>query len=102
MPPVRNIRTALARLALCVTARANSISILGAISSKGLIKVCLRKPLPPSEKRKLAGGAKAQTKDTVTNHYLKFIDDVLEEMDKYPEMKGHYLLMEMLPFISLS
>lgn len=80
-----------------LTARANSISILGAISSKGLIKVCVRKSIPPSKKRKLAGGAKAQTKGTITNHYLRFIDDILEEMDKYPEMKGHYLLMDNAP-----
>lgn len=80
-----------------LTARANSISILGAISSKGLIKVCLRKPIPPSKKRKLAGGAKVQTKGTITNHYLRFIDDILEEMDKYPEMKGHCLIMDNAP-----
>ncbi|KAG2232257.1 hypothetical protein INT48_001542 [Thamnidium elegans] len=41
------------------TARANSI-FLGATSPKSLIKVCLRKPVPPpsSKKRKLAGTAK--------------------------------------------
>lgn len=34
------------------TARANSISILGATCSKGLIKISLRKPIPPSKKKK--------------------------------------------------
>ncbi|GAA5810908.1 hypothetical protein MFLAVUS_004336 [Mucor flavus] len=33
----------------------------------------------------------------ITNHYLRFIDDILEEMDTYPEMKGHYLLMDNAP-----
>lgn len=55
------------------------------------------KAYSPSKKRKLAGGAKVQTKGTITNHYLRFIDDILEEMDKYPEMKGHYLLMDNAP-----
>ncbi|KAG2190495.1 hypothetical protein INT47_004875 [Mucor saturninus] len=40
------------------TTRANSISILGAISAKGLIKISLRKPMSSSRKRKLAGGRK--------------------------------------------
>ncbi|KAG0182695.1 hypothetical protein DFQ29_002825 [Apophysomyces sp. BC1021] len=46
------------------TARANSISILGATSAKGLIKISLRKLIPPSKKRKLAGDKKQQTKGT--------------------------------------
>ncbi|CEP16413.1 hypothetical protein [Parasitella parasitica] len=81
------------------TARANSISILGAISSKGLIKVCLRKPVPPpsSKKRKLTGTTKKQTKGTNTNHYANFVSDILAEMDKFPEMKGHFLIMGNAP-----
>lgn len=53
-----------------LTARANSISILGATYPKGLIKICLRKPIPPesSKKRKLAGGVKKSSKGTTTNH----------------------------------
>jgi transposase len=80
-----------------LTARANSISILGAISAKGLIKISLRKPMVPSKKRKLAGDRKQQTKGTVTNHYVNFIKDVLAEMDKFPEMKRHYLTMDNVP-----
>ncbi|CEP12412.1 hypothetical protein [Parasitella parasitica] len=80
-----------------LTARANSISILGATSARGLIKVSLRKPVPPSKKRKLAGGAKQQTKGTVTNHYVNFISDIMNEMDKFPEMKGSFLIMDNAP-----
>ncbi|CEP15814.1 hypothetical protein [Parasitella parasitica] len=80
-----------------ITARANSISILGAISAKVLIKISLKKPMSPSKKRKLAGGRKQQTKGTVTNHQVYFIKEVLAEMDKFPEMKGHYLIMDNAP-----
>ncbi|KAG1135061.1 hypothetical protein G6F37_007927 [Rhizopus arrhizus] len=80
-----------------LTAKANSISILDAISAKYLIKISLRKPMHSSKKRKLAGGRKLQAKDTVTNHYVNFIKDVLAEMDKFPEMKGQYLIMDNAP-----
>lgn len=81
------------------TARANSISILGAIYPKDLIKVCLRKPVPPpsSKKQKLAGSTKKQTKGTNTNHYVNFISAIFVEMDKFPEMKGYFLIMDNVP-----
>lgn len=53
--------------------------------------------MPSSKKRKLAGDRKQQTKGTITNHYINFIKDVLAEMDKFPEMKGHYLIMDNAP-----
>lgn len=34
-----------------LTVRANSISILGVISARGLIKISMRKPMPPSKKK---------------------------------------------------
>ncbi|KAG1137510.1 hypothetical protein G6F38_011255 [Rhizopus arrhizus] len=63
----------------------------------GIIKISLRKPIPFSKKRKLAGDKKQQTKGTVTNHYVNFIKDILAEMDTFPEMKGHYLIMDNAP-----
>lgn len=82
-----------------LTARANSISILGATYPKGLIKICLRKPIPPesSKKRKLAGGVKKSSKGTTTNHYVNFVKDILNEMDRFPEMKGFFLIMDNAP-----
>jgi transposase len=82
-----------------LAARANSISILGATSPKGLIKVCLRKPIPPPnfKNRRLAGGKKKQSRGTNTNHYVSFISDILEEMDKFPKMKGYFLIMDNAP-----
>ncbi|GAA5803518.1 hypothetical protein HPULCUR_009000 [Helicostylum pulchrum] len=80
-----------------LTARASSISILGATSAKGPIKVFLRKPIPPSKKRKLLNGKQHQAKRIVTSHYLSFIQDVLAEMDQFPEMRDHYLIMDNAP-----
>ena len=33
----------------------------------------------------------------VTGRYLSFLKATLDEMDKYPEMKGHYLVMDNAP-----
>ncbi|KAI8982122.1 hypothetical protein BDF20DRAFT_912329 [Mycotypha africana] len=33
----------------------------------------------------------------LTNHYVNFINDVLAEIDKFPEMKGQYLIMDNAP-----
>ncbi|KAG1298400.1 hypothetical protein G6F66_001759 [Rhizopus arrhizus] len=63
--------------------KAKATSILGAISANGLINVSLRVP-----------------KRTVTGHYLSFLKATLDEMDKYPEMKGHYLVMDNAPIHS--
>ncbi|KAG2195416.1 hypothetical protein INT47_002855 [Mucor saturninus] len=77
------------------TPRASSISILGATYPKVLLKVCLRKPVPPPsfKKLKLTGGAKKHAKGTNTNRYVNFIS----EMDKPPEMNGHFLIMDNAP-----
>ncbi|KAL1933286.1 hypothetical protein VTP01DRAFT_7376 [Rhizomucor pusillus] len=48
------------------TTKANTTSILGAISASGLIAT-----------------------GTVTGHYLTFLKATLDQMDKHPEMKGH-------------
>ncbi|KAG1167172.1 hypothetical protein G6F70_009565 [Rhizopus microsporus] len=37
---------------------------------------------------------------TVTGHCLSFVKATLDEMDKYPEMKGHYLVMDNAPIHS--
>ncbi|KAG1137106.1 hypothetical protein G6F37_011480 [Rhizopus arrhizus] len=51
------------------TTRANTTSILGAISTVG----------------------------TLTSHYISFLKMALNEMDKYPHMKGHYIVMDNAP-----
>ncbi|CEI96765.1 hypothetical protein RMCBS344292_10919 [Rhizopus microsporus] len=33
----------------------------------------------------------------MTGYYLRFVKVTLDEMDKYPETKGHYLVMDNAP-----
>ncbi|CEJ01264.1 hypothetical protein RMCBS344292_15298 [Rhizopus microsporus] len=74
-------------------------SILGAISATGLINVSLR-VLKRIKKRKLGFETDAYSIRTVTGHYLSFLKAALDEIDKYPEMKGHYLVMHNAPIHS--
>ncbi|KAG0738552.1 hypothetical protein G6F57_002832 [Rhizopus arrhizus] len=75
------------------TTRANTTSILGAISAAGLITVGVKKPRPV-KKRKAEGYISS---GTVTGHYISFLKITLDEMDKYPHMKGHYIVMDNAP-----
>ncbi|KAG0736373.1 hypothetical protein G6F22_010700 [Rhizopus arrhizus] len=75
------------------TTRANTTSILGAISAAGLIVVGVKKPRPV-KKRKSDGYI---ISGTVTGHYISFLKTTLDEMDKHPHMKGHYIVMDNAP-----
>ncbi|KAG1144952.1 hypothetical protein G6F38_005988 [Rhizopus arrhizus] len=81
------------------TTKANATSILGAISATGLINVSLRVP-KRIKKRKLGRETGGYSTGTVIGHYLSFVKATLDEMDKYPEMKGHYLVMDNAPIHS--
>ncbi|KAG1439556.1 hypothetical protein G6F46_014034 [Rhizopus delemar] len=81
------------------TTKANTTSILGAISATGLINVSLRVP-KRIKKRKLGSETNAYSTGTVTGHFLSFLKATLDEMDKYPELKGHYLVMDNAPIHS--
>ena len=81
------------------TTKANATSILGAISATGLINVSLRVP-KRIKKRKLGRETGGYSTGTVTGHYLNFVKATLDEMDKYPEMKRHYLVMDNAPIHS--
>ncbi|KAL1927819.1 hypothetical protein VTP01DRAFT_3640 [Rhizomucor pusillus] len=54
--------------------RVKTTTILGAISALGLIKCSPRLPQPPAKKRNE--------------------EATMDEMDKYPHMKGHYLVLD--------
>ncbi|KAG0945437.1 hypothetical protein G6F29_004602 [Rhizopus arrhizus] len=75
------------------TTRANTTSILGAISAAGLIAVGVKKPRP-AKKRKSDGYISS---GTVTGHYISFLKTTLDEMDEHPHMKGHYIVMNNAP-----
>ncbi|CEG75084.1 hypothetical protein RMATCC62417_10190 [Rhizopus microsporus] len=72
------------------TTRASTTSILGTISAAGLITIGVKK-LRPAKKRKVDGYISS---GTVTDHYISFLKLTLDEMDKHPHMKGHYVVMD--------
>lgn len=75
--------------------RAVTTIILGAISAEGLIKCSLRLPQPPSNtKRERGDSVRHASKETVTGHYVSFLKATMDEMDQYPHMKCHYLVMD--------
>jgi transposase len=51
----------------------------------------------PVKKRKAGQESGYVSSGTVTGHYISFLKDTLDEMDKYPQMKGHYLVMDNAP-----
>lgn len=75
-----------------LTTKANTTSILDAISTTGLIDVSLRVPKRIKE-RKLEYVINAYSTGTVKEHYLSFLEVTLDEMSKYPEIKGYYFVM---------
>lgn len=82
-------------VAVTPTTRAKMTTIVGVISAAGVIRVCFRLP-QLTKKRKLARG-EAILKGTVTGHYVSFIKATLDEMDRHPQLKGHYLVMDNAP-----
>ena len=73
--------------------RANTTSILGAISTEGLITIGVKK-LRPAKKRKAEGYISS---GIVTGHYISFLKMTLDEMDKHSHMKGYYVVMDNAP-----
>ncbi|KAG1454447.1 hypothetical protein G6F56_007319 [Rhizopus delemar] len=66
------------------------------LSANGLINVSLRVS-KRIKKRKLGRTAGGYSKGAMTGHYLSFLKATLDEMGKYPEMKGRYLVMDNAP-----
>ncbi|KAG0939761.1 hypothetical protein G6F57_005649 [Rhizopus arrhizus] len=86
------------------TTRAISHTILGAICPMGVVNMEIRVPLKSkrikvagSRKRKSPAAKKPATGGTNSGHYDRFMNLTLDEMDKYPEMKGFYLVMDNSP-----
>ncbi|KAG1441279.1 hypothetical protein G6F56_011556 [Rhizopus delemar] len=100
-----NARSTKGTPAIVKTPSTSAIShtILGAISARDVISIEIRVPLKPkrlkvdgAKKRKKTPATK-QSKGTVTGHYLRFISKALDEMDKFPDMKNFYIVMNNVP-----
>ncbi|CEP15746.1 hypothetical protein [Parasitella parasitica] len=84
--------------------RAKTTTILGAISPYGVVNIQVRRPKAPasSKRRKIDGttgkATVANSKGgTVTGHYFNFIAKTIDILDKHPQFKGHYLVMDNAP-----
>ncbi|CEI89974.1 hypothetical protein RMCBS344292_04310 [Rhizopus microsporus] len=87
------------------TTRAQTTTILGAISPHGIINVKVRRPYQSaSKKRKLhtassktSGFTVIKTTGTVTGHYFNFIASTLDVLDMHERFKGFYIVMDNVP-----
>lgn len=87
------------------TTRAQTTTILGAISPQGVINVKLRRPFQASSKKrklqneatKASGSTAKKITGTVTGHYFNFIASTLDVLDKHEQFKGFYLVMDNIP-----
>ncbi|KAL1928579.1 hypothetical protein VTP01DRAFT_2935 [Rhizomucor pusillus] len=85
MPPtVKRGYTLYADQDKCPKTRAKTTTILGAISASG-----------PGQEKKRGGHVALTSTGTVTGHYLSFLKATMDEMYKYPHMKGHCLVLGM-------
>ncbi|CEP18938.1 hypothetical protein [Parasitella parasitica] len=84
--------------------KATSHSVLGAISAAGVVNVKLRES-GNIKGRKVVGATKRKApeyqlsvlKGTTGEHYLQFINDTMDIMDEFPEMKGYFIIMDNAP-----
>jgi hypothetical protein len=85
------------------SARAFSHTIIGTISAFGVVvnvsigdsKNVKKGKIVGAIKRKAAGDAvSAIPKGTTASHYVQFISDTLNIMNKFPNMKGFHLVMD--------
>jgi transposase len=82
------------------TARGTSITILGAISSQGIIDVSLRKPTTVSgSKKRRADGKVIETTARVgtrTEHFLFYLNNLMDVLDRN-NLRGLYIVMDNAP-----
>lgn len=84
--------------------RARSHSILGAICAAGVVQVSIRKPATKkpttSKNRKLGNNAASKRVGrggTRTDHYICFLETVMDVMDQHVEFQNYHLVMDNAP-----
>lgn len=86
------------------SARGVSHTIIGAISALGVVNLSMRES-GNTKKRKVVGATKRKApedrlsvpKGTTGGHYLQFLNDTMDIMDDFPEMKGYCIIIENAP-----
>ncbi|CEP16685.1 hypothetical protein [Parasitella parasitica] len=109
---INNMRPSTARYAKGTPAivttpstRAVSHTILGAISAMDVVNIEIRlsdsKPkrikADGSRKRKQRQPRKPASKGTITGHHMFFLQNSMNFMDQFPEIKGFYIVMDQCP-----
>ncbi|KAG0786120.1 hypothetical protein G6F22_007727 [Rhizopus arrhizus] len=78
--------------------------LLGAISAFGVVNLTIRKS-GNIKRRKVVGATKRKApedrisipKRTTSGHYVQFINDTIDIMDEFPEMRGFNIIMNNAP-----
>jgi transposase len=84
--------------------RAVSHTVLGAISSAGVVNVSTREP-GNVKRRKVVGATKCKAlgdkvsvpSGTTGSHYMHFIVDTMDIMDTFPDMQRYHIVMDNAP-----
>ncbi|KAG1038190.1 hypothetical protein G6F43_012730 [Rhizopus delemar] len=88
------------------TTKAPSHTILGAISSVEVVNLSIRVPKQHPKVKKAQGGRKRKNpeaskedvpKGTTSGDYMRFIQETLNILDKYDQMRGFYFIMDNAP-----
>ncbi|EAZ62803.2 Mucin-like not chitinase - possible cell wall mannoprotein [Scheffersomyces stipitis CBS 6054] len=85
-----------------VTGKSENRTVMGAVNSKGIVQLNLKKPFRNvAKKRKTASARRDQANEdrdesvgTTTGHFKYFVLDVLSTLDLYPEYRNCYLIMD--------
>ncbi|GAA5805020.1 hypothetical protein HPULCUR_010533 [Helicostylum pulchrum] len=74
-----------------------SHTVIGAISAIGVVNLSTRE-FGNAERKKVAPQDRLSVpKDTTGGHYLRFLNDTMDIMDEFPEMRGCFIVMDNTP-----
>ncbi|KAG1145525.1 hypothetical protein G6F37_003396 [Rhizopus arrhizus] len=84
--------------------KSNSQTVIGAISAFGVVNLTMRES-GNIKRRKVVGAIKRKAvedrivipKGTTSGHYVQFINDTMNIMGEFPEMRGFHIIMDNTP-----
>ncbi|CAO3665567.1 unnamed protein product [Rhizopus stolonifer] len=86
------------------SARGVSHTVIGAISAIGVVNLSMkesgnvkRKKVVGVTKRKVPQDRLSVPKSTTGGHYFHFLNDTMDIMDEFPEMRGYFIVMDNAP-----